>query len=298
MEYRYNYLNNYLKNKFNERTLKICVDGGFTCPNRDGKLSTKGCIFCSEAGSGERLLSNKTIEEQVKETLNYKKDRANKFIVYFQNFTNTYDTLENLKKKYDSALIDNRIVGLAIATRPDCVDEDICKLIKSYSNKYYVWVELGLQTSSDELGKTINRCYNSEIFENALKLLNKYEIDVITHIMIGLPKETEEDIENTLKFVNSHNIQGIKIHSTYVVKNTALEKMYLEKKYEPITFEYYMDKLIYIITHLRKNIVIHRFSGDAPKDLLVAPEWTLHKKKVMNELNNRMEKNNLTQGMY
>lgn len=298
MEYRYNYLNNYLKNKFNERTLKICVDGGFTCPNRDGKLSTKGCIFCSEAGSGERLLSNKTIEEQVKETLNYKKDRANKFIVYFQNFTNTYDTLENLKKKYDSALIDNRIVGLAIATRPDCIDEDICKLIKSYSNKYYVWVELGLQTSSDELGKTINRCYNSEIFENALKLLNKYEIDVITHIMIGLPKETEEDIENTLKFVNSHNIQGIKIHSTYVVKNTALEKMYLEKKYEPITFEYYMDKLIYIITHLRKNIVIHRFSGDAPKDLLVAPEWTLHKKKVMNELNNRMEKNNLTQGMY
>lgn len=298
MEYRYNYLNNYLKNKFNERTLKICVDGGFTCPNRDGKLSTKGCIFCSEAGSGERLLSNKTIEEQVKETLNYKKDRANKFIVYFQNFTNTYDTLENLKKKYDSALIDNRIVGLAIATRPDCIDEDICKLIKSYSNKYYVWVELGLQTSSDELGKTINRCYNSEIFENALKLLNKYEIDVVTHIMIGLPKETEEDIENTLKFVNSHNIQGIKIHSTYVVKNTALEKMYLEKKYEPITFEYYMDKLIYIITHLRKNIVIHRFSGDAPKDLLVAPEWTLHKKKVMNELNNRMEKNNLTQGMY
>ena len=116
--------------------------------------------------------------------------------------------------------------------------------------------------------------------------------------MIGLPKETEEDIENTLKFVNSHNIQGIKIHSTYVVKNTALEKMYLEKKYEPITFEYYMDKLINIITHLRKNIVIHRFSGDAPKDLLVAPEWTLHKKKVMNELNNRMEKNNLTQGMY
>lgn len=298
MEYRYNYLNNYLKNKFNERTLKICVDGGFTCPNRDGKLSTKGCIFCSEAGSGERLLSNKTIEEQVKETLNYKKDRANKFIVYFQNFTNTYDTLENLKKKYDSALIDDRIVGLAIATRPDCIDEDICKLIKSYSNKYYVWVELGLQTSSDELGKTINRCYNSEIFENALKLLNKYEIDVVTHIMIGLPKETEEDIENTLKFVNSHNIQGIKIHSTYVVKNTALEKMYLEKKYEPITFEYYMDKLIYIITHLRKNIVIHRFSGDAPKDLLVAPEWTLHKKKVMNELNNRMEKNNLTQGMY
>ena len=298
MEYRYNYLNNYLKNKFNERTLKICVDGGFTCPNRDGKLSTKGCIFCSEAGSGERLLSNKIIEEQVKETLNYKKDRANKFIVYFQNFTNTYDTLENLKKKYDSALIDDKIVGLAIATRPDCINEDICKLIKSYSNKYYVWVELGFQTSSNMIGKTINRCYDTETFEKALKLLNKYEIDVVTHIMIGLPKETEEDIENTLKFVNSHNIQGIKIHSTYVVKNTALEKMYLEKKYEPITFEYYMDKLINIITHLRKNIVIHRFSGDAPKDLLVAPEWTLHKKKVMNELNNRMEKNNLTQGMY
>lgn len=298
MEYHYNYLNNFLKNKFGERVLKICVDGGFTCPNRDGKLSTKGCIFCSEQGSGERLLSSQSIEMQVKNTLEYKADRANKFIVYFQNFTNTYDTIENLRKKYNEALIDDRIVGLAIATRPDCINQDVVKLLKEYSDRYYVWVELGFQTSNDNTGKTINRCYDTATFEKALQLLNNSNIDVVTHIMVGLPGENDQDYINTLNFINAHNIQGLKIHSTYIVKNTALEKMYLEGRYEPLTFENYMDSLVYIITHLRKDIVIHRFSGDAPRDMLVAPEWTGHKKKVMNELNNRMEKQNLYQGMY
>lgn len=296
MEYRYNYLNNFLKNKFNERTLKICIDGGFTCPNRDGKLSTRGCIFCSEMGSGERLHGELGITKQVLDTIKYKEDRANKFIVYFQNFTNTYDSMDNLKKKYDAALVDDRIVALAIATRPDCIDEGVVKLIKSYSEKYYVWVELGLQTIDNRIGNVINRCYTTEQYEAALKILNDNGIDVVTHFMIGLPGETKEILEDEIKFINKHNIQGIKIHSTYIVKNTALEKMYVNGEYEPITFEYYMDTLIHLITHLKKDIVIHRFSGDAPRDTLVAPEWTGHKKKVMNELNNRMERENLYQG--
>ena len=296
MEYRYNYLNNFLKNKFNERTLKICIDGGFTCPNRDGKLSTRGCIFCSEMGSGERLHGELGITKQVLDTIKYKEDRANKFIVYFQNFTNTYDSVDNLKKKYDAALVDDRIVALAIATRPDCIDEDVVKLIKSYSEKYYVWVELGLQTIDNRIGNVINRCYTTEQYEVALKILNDNGIDVVTHFMIGLPGETKEILEDEIKFINKHSIQGIKIHSTYIVKNTALEKMYVNGEYEPITFEYYMDTLIHLITHLKKDIVIHRFSGDAPRDTLVAPEWTGHKKKVMNELNNRMERENLYQG--
>lgn len=296
MEYRYNYLNNFLKNKFDERTLKICIDGGFTCPNRDGKLSTRGCIFCSEMGSGERLHGELGITKQVLDTIKYKEDRANKFIVYFQNFTNTYDSVDNLKKKYDAALVDDRIVALAIATRPDCIDEDVVKLIKSYSEKYYVWVELGLQTIDNRIGNVINRCYTTEQYEAALKILNDNGIDVVTHFMIGLPGETKEILEDEIKFINKHSIQGIKIHSTYIVKNTALEKMYVNGEYEPITFEYYMDTLIHLITHLKKDIVIHRFSGDAPRDTLVAPEWTGHKKKVMNELNNRMERENLYQG--
>ena len=221
MEYRYNYLNNFLKNKFDERTLKICIDGGFTCPNRDGKLSTRGCIFCSEMGSGERLHGELGITKQVLDTIKYKEDRANKFIVYFQNFTNTYDSVDNLKKKYDAALVDDRIVALAIATRPDCIDEDVVKLIKSYSEKYYVWVELGLQTIDNRIGNVINRCYTTEQYEAALKILNDNGIDVVTHFMIGLPGETKEILEDEIKFINKHSIQGIKIHSTYIVKNVC-----------------------------------------------------------------------------
>ena len=172
---RYNHLNEYYKNKFGERTLKICIDAGFTCPNRDGTLSTSGCIFCSEKGAGELIkYSSQHIENQVKNFLNsYRGMRANKFIVYFQNFTNTYASLENLKEKYDSALVSDKIVGISIATRPDCITEDIAKLIASYSDTYDVSVELGLQTSNDNIGKIINRCYSSLQFTTAVNILRK-----------------------------------------------------------------------------------------------------------------------------
>lgn len=295
---RYRHLNNYLKEKFDERTLKICLDGNFTCPNRDGTCSTGGCIFCSEKGSGDHLNSI-SISKQVENYFaSYRALRANKFIVYFQNFTNTYDTLKNLKQKYDSALIDSRIVGLQIATRPDCINEDICKLLKTYCEKYYVCVELGLQTSNDNIAKLINRGYDSTQFTKAVKLLNKYNIDVVAHIMVGLPNETFEDIENTINFINNHNIQGLKIHSCYIVKNTVLENMYNQGKYFPISFDYYMECLEYILTHISPNIVIHRISGDAPKDLLVAPEWNLHKKWVLNGIDKILNEKDLYQGKF
>lgn len=296
---RYNHLNEYLKNKFGERTLKICVDGGFTCPNRDGKIGIGGCIFCSERGSGDHINSTLNIKKQVEEYFkSYKVERANKFIVYFQNYTNTYDSIENLKKKYDAALIDDRIVGIAIATRPDCINEEIAELIKSYSNKYYVWVELGLQTLNDNIGKIINRGYNTSQFSIAVDILNKYNIDVVAHIMVGLPNETKNDIKNTVKFINNSKIVGIKIHSTYIVKNTILENMYLNGEYTPITLEYYLDCLTYIITHINSNIVIHRISGDAPKDLLIAPDWNRHKKWVLNGFDKILRENDLFQGKY
>ena len=299
MENRYNHFNEFLKNKFGERTLKICIDGGFTCPNRDGKCGVGGCIFCSEKGSGDHINSKLSITDQVKNYFNsYKAKRANKFIAYFQNFTNTYDSTENLKAKYDAALIDERIVALAIATRPDCITEDIVKLIASYSNKYYVWVELGLQTSNDETGIIINRGYNSEDFTSAVELLNKYNIDVVTHIMVGLPGETDEDLKNTVEFINSHNIQGLKVHSCYVIKNTVLADMFYNNQYLPISLEYYLDSVIYVLTHINPNIIIHRISGDAPKDLLIAPEWNIHKKWVLNNVHKIMEEKNLYQGIY
>ena len=296
---RYKHLNKYLKEKFGERTLKICVDGGFTCPNRDGTCGTGGCIFCSEKGSGEHIKTTDSITSQVKNYFSsYKSSRANKFIVYFQNFTNTYDTLENLKEKYDSSLIDDRIVGIEFATRPDCITEEICKLLKSYSDKYYICVELGLQTSNDTTAKIINRGYASEVFTKAVDLLNKYNIDIVTHIMVGLPNESFEDVKNTVNFINNHNIQGIKIHSCYVVKNTKLAEMYTSHEYTPIPFEEYMKNLEYILTHISPDLIIHRISGDAPKDLLIAPDWNLHKKWVLNGIDKIFKEKDLWQGKY
>ena len=298
-EERYNHLNKYLKEKFGERTLKICIDGGFTCPNRDGTISTNGCIFCSEKGSGDLIKYNKNISKQVTDYfLSYRSERANKFIAYFQNFTNTYDSIPNLKSKYNSALIDDRIVGLEIATRPDCINEDICKLLKSYSDKYYVCVELGLQTSNDKTGALINRGYSSNQFTNAVKLLNRYNIDAVAHIMVGLPGESFDDVKSTVDFINNHNIQGIKIHSTYVIKNTVLADMYFNGDYTPITLDYYLNALTFIITHISPDIVIHRISGDAPKDLLIVPEWNLHKKWVLNGFDKILRENDLWQGKY
>lgn len=311
---RYKHLNKYLKEKFGERTLKICIDGGFTCPNRDGTVSTGGCIFCSEKGSGEHLknfskietssntktdLDVFSIEEQIKNHFNsYKAKRANKFIAYFQNFTNTYDSLENLKRKYDSALTDSRIVVLDVATRPDCINEDICKLLASYKNKVAVWVELGLQTANDETGRLINRGYLSSKFTKAVELLNRYNIDIITHIMVGLPNENLDDIKNTINFLNNHNIQGLKIHSTYILGNTKLAQMYENKSYLPITLDYYIKTASYILTHINPNIIIHKISGDAPKDLLLAPNWNSHKKWIMNGIDKYLKENDLYQGMY
>ena len=299
MEERYKHLNKYLKEKFGERTLKICIDGGFTCPNRDGTCGTGGCIFCSEKGSGELIKYDDSISKQVTNYFSsYRSKRANKFIAYFQNFTNTYDTIENLKVKYDAALIDDRIVGLEIATRPDCINEDICKLLKRYTDKYYVCIELGLQTSNDNTGNLINRGYLSEEFTKAVELLNTYNIDVVAHIMIGLPGESFNDLKETINFINKHNIQGIKIHSTYVVKNTVLADMYNKGEYQPISLEDYLEQLTYVITHISPEVVIHRISGDAPKDLLIAPEWNLHKKWVLNGFDKILREQNLWQGKY
>ena len=335
MNRRYNYISEYYKKVFGERTLKICIDGGFTCPNRDGTVGTGGCIFCSEKGSGEliknnELISNnignidfvvKNISNQVNQYLkSYRAERANKFIIYFQNYSNTYDSIENLKRKYDAALIDDRIVGLAIATRPDCINEEIAKLISSYTNQYYVSVELGLQTANDVIGAKINRGYNCDDYKKAITILKQYNIDVVTHIMCGLPYEERKsdidynealnindiksgtyisnDIKTTLDLVNNSNIDGIKIHSTYVVKNTILAEMCEKGEYIPLELDEYFEDLTYIITHLNPNIVIHRICADAPKDILVAPDWNAHKKWVLNGFEKILKEEDLWQGKF
>ncbi len=293
---RYNQFNTWLKNKFGERTLKICIDGGFSCPNRDGTKGCGGCVFCGERGSGENT-KRTDISSQVKNHLNsYKADRANKFIVYFQNFSNTYDKVDVLRKRYDSALIDDRIVALGVATRPDCIDENIAKLLEEYKEKYYVYVELGLQTANERVAQKFNRGYSNEEFVNAVKLLNKHNIDIVTHIMVGLPYEEETDIIDTVNFINDLNIMGVKIHSTYVIKNTKLENLYEEGEYSPISLENYVHNVGNIISRLRPDVVICRITGDAPKDMLIEPKWNAHKKIVLNAINKSLEEKNIYQG--
>lgn len=294
----YNRFNEFLKGKFNQRVLKICIDGGFTCPNRDGSKSFGGCIFCGERGSGENT-NRISIKEQVERYFSsYRSKRANAFIAYFQNFTNTYGTIDELKRKYDEALIDDRIVALSIDTRPDCINEDVCELLNEYQKKYFVYVELGLQTSNEYTHEFINQKINNEDFINAVNLLNKHHIDVVVHIMVGLPNENHEDIIKTVDFLRKINYQGIKIHSTYVIKNTYLEYLLNSNKYQPITLEEYVNELIYILTHIKDDIIIHRLTGDPPKDILVCPEWANHKKRVLIKLEQKMRENNYKQGCF
>lgn len=300
---RYIHLNSYLKDKFGSRTLKVCVDGGFTCPNRDGKVATGGCIFCGAEGAGD-LIKYKTncVEEsivsQIEGFLNsYRGERAEKFIVYFQSFSNTYGSLESLEKKYSLALsTSDKFVGLEVATRPDCIDEGVARLLASYKSKYYVCVELGLQTANDEIGRLINRGYTTEDFERAVAILKKYDIDIVAHIMVGLPTEKVEDIEETINFINRCGVNGVKLHSTYVMKNTRLEKMYLNGEYETITQDYYVDMVAKIISNLNSDIVIHRINADPPKSELVAPLWVARKKIVLNAINKALNDLDIMQG--
>ena len=247
---RYNQFNDFLKEKFGERTLKICIDGGFTCPNRDGKCGFGGCTFCGERGSGENT-KNIDISQQVINHLNsYRGKRANKFIAYFQNFSSTYASVEELKEKYNSALVDKRIVALAIATRPDCISQEVVELLKEYTKQYYVYVELGFQTSNENVAKKFNRGYTNKDFINAVKLLNNANIDVVTHIMVGLPYEEKDDVLNTVNFINKQKIMGVKIHSTYIIKNTKLESLYSAREYKALELSDYVNSVCNIISNL------------------------------------------------
>lgn len=296
---RYVHLNTWLKGKFGQRVLKICVDGGFTCPNRDGKCGVGGCIFCGETGSGNDG-AGQSIKEQIESHLkSYRGERAEKFVVYFQNFSNTYDRLSNLEAKYDEALSSSdKIVGLSVATRPDCVDEEVATLLESYCKKYFVQVELGLQTANDKTGKMINRGYESEVFAKASKILHQHGIDVVAHIMLGLPNETLEDVSRTVEFLNAQDISGIKIHSTYVIKGTRLCEMFERGEYKPLELQEYLDGVIFVLTHLREDVVVHRISGDAPKSELVAPSWNSHKKLVLNGVDRILREKDLWQGQF
>lgn len=296
---RYNSLDNYFKNTFGEKVYKVSLDGGFTCPNRDGTLSTKGCIFCSESGSGDfagsrRLSINEQIEEQLKLIEN--KFPSGKVIAYFQNFTNTYADVEYLRKIYYEALSHPRVIGLAIATRPDCLGENIIELLSEINNKYFLWVELGLQTINEEVAKIINRQYSLKTYEEAAEKLKSRNIKFVTHIIIGLPGEKENDSLDTALFSEKCGTWGIKIHLLHIIKNTKLETLYKKNELKIQKKDEYVKKVVKILQNISYNIVIHRLTGDGNRDTLIAPLWSLNKRDVLNSIEKEMKMENIYQG--
>ena len=292
-------LNDFLKEKFNEKIYKVSLDGGFTCPNRDGKVSRGGCIFCSENGSGDFTATKlKSIHAQIEEQIDLvsKKYKGDKYIAYFQNFTNTYAEVSYLRKIYEEALSHEKIVGLAIATRPDCLGDDVLELLAELNKKTFLWVELGLQTVNDDVAKYFNRAYETGIYKEASEKLNKLNIKFVTHIIIGLPKEEEDDYLKTAIFAQSCGTWGIKLHLMYVVKNTPLEKLYLNGDLKVNTKEEYVEKVINILENISPEIVVHRLTGDGDRETLVAPLWSIKKIDVLNSIHKELKRRNTYQG--
>lgn len=291
--------NKFFKEKFKSKIIKIAVDGGFTCPNRDGTLDFSGCIFCSEKGSGD-FSGNRA--DSITKQFEYMKNKmsnkwsSGKYLIYFQAFTNTYAPIEELKRKYYEAISLKDVVGISIATRPDCINTEIAELLNEINKTKYVLVELGFQTSNEKSVQLINRRYENIVFDNAVKILKSYNIDVISHIIIGIPYENKTDIINSVKYVSDRNINGIKLQLLHVLRNTKLETMYKENPFKIFSLEEYADLIVSCIEIIPKNIVIHRITGDGSKDLLIAPLWSLNKKNVLNTINREFKLRNTYQG--
>lgn len=299
-QHRYYTLDYYLKHTYNKKVFKVALNGDFTCPNRDGTISTKGCIFCSPSGSGDFAGDkNEPLRIQFDTIKNIieKKWKDSYYIAYFQANTNTYKPLPELKKLFEEAIsLNDDIKIISIATRPDCLSLDTLDYLEDLNKRKKVWIELGLQTSNEQTAVFINRGYKLDVFEKAVLNLRKRNIDCIVHIINGLPNETENDMYNTIKYLNKFDIQGIKIHSLFVLKNTILGNMYQEKPFKMLTLEEYVKITCNQLALLNDNIVIHRINGDAPRDALIAPLWSLKKLVVMNEIDKYMKANNLYQG--
>ncbi len=280
--------NDFFKKKFGCKIIKIPVNGGFTCPNRDGSKGTGGCIFCSEKGSGDFLCSADMpikIQFEKMKSIMHKKWKNGKYMIYFQSFTNTYAPVEKLRKLYTNALSFNNVVGLSIGTRPDCINQSVLALLKELSEKTYITVELGLQTSNEKSAFFINRQYKNEEFKKAVKMLNSVGIDVIAHIIFGLPHETKDDMLNSVNYAVDCGIKGIKIQLLHILKNTRLAEIYKNDPFKILTLEEYCELVVSAVSALPENIVVHRITGDGPKKILIEPKWSENKKLVLNTLN-------------
>lgn len=319
MNMRYNSLNQYLRNRFGCKVYKIAINGGFTCPNRDGTIDNRGCIFCSGYGSGdfaedaslsvsEQIERGKlkiagkmpkadngkkypgvhTLAADTRNDLVIEKRQTSKYIAYFQAFTNTYAPVERLRQLYMEAINREDVVVLSVATRPDCLPEEVLELLAEINEIKPVWVELGLQTIHESSAKYIRRGYTLEVYDRAVRELRKRNIEVITHVILGLPGETKEDMLESVRYVGKSGVQGIKLQLLHVIRGTDLAKDYEKGFFECMTLDEYTDLIRDCIAVLPKDMVIHRMTGDGAKKTLLAPLWSADKKRVLNELNRKI----------
>lgn len=280
--------NKYLKDKFGQKVYKISLDGGFTCPNRDGKIDTRGCIFCSKGGSGDFAQNRDlSITEQIESGKKRveKKIKSGKYIAYFQAFTNTYAPVEILRAKYSEAINHPDIVALSIATRPDCLGDDVIELLDEMNKIKPVFVELGLQTIHSDSAKYIRRGYSLEVYNEAVKNLKNIGVNIVVHIILGLPNESEEDMLESVKYVCQSQIDGIKLQLLHIIAGTDLAKDYEKGLFKTLEFDEYVELIAKCVAIIPKNIVIHRLTGDGAKKDLIAPLWSVDKKKVLNAIN-------------
>ena len=297
---RYHTLDYFYKTKFNSKVFKVSLNAGFNCPNLDGTLSNKGCIYCSNSGSGEFAGNvNDDLVTQfnnVKDMISHKWPNS-KYIAYFQAHTNTYAPVTTLKEKYESVLNLNNVIGLSIATRPDAISDDCLDYLEELNKRTFLTVELGLQTIHEKTSILINRCHTLECFKNCVNKLRKRNINVVVHIINGLPYETKEMMIGTVKYLNNLDIQGVKIHMLHIIKGTNLEKLYKETNFHVLTKDEYVDIVCDQLEYLREEIVINRITGDPKIDDLVEPFWLVKKFDVLNSIDKEMVRRNSYQGI-
>lgn len=300
-------LNAYCKNTYGEKLSKIALNAGFTCPNRDGTLDRRGCIFCSGAGSGDfsmSLTSNQSMAHIIHSYLEQMtcQHPGNRYIGYFQAYTNTYASVDELMQKYTAVLDFPKIAGISIATRPDCLPPEVLQLFQDLKQRYpdkFIWVELGLQTIHEKTASFIRRGYPLSCFEDAVTALHRLQIPVITHVILGLPGETASMQLQTISYLDTQPIWGIKLQLLHILKDTDLGLLYENEPYRYHSYETledYVSMVILCLEHLRPDIVVHRLTGDAPKELLLSPMWSLDKRKVLNTLHHEMKIHETYQG--
>ena len=295
----YHSLDYMLRERFGEKVYKVTLNGGMSCPNRDGKIGRRGCIFCSEGGSGDfaadaSLSVTEKINSQI--AILSAKRPIHRYIAYFQAYTNTYAPVEYLQKIFTEAISHPKVIALSIGTRPDCLDDKVIALLSELNRMKPVWIELGLQTIHEDTARYIRRGYSLSCFEDALSRLRAAGLEVIVHTILGLPGETHDDILETIKYLNATDIQGIKLQLLHVLSGTDLAADYQVGKFEVLGRDAYIDLVIDCLEHLRPSIIIHRVTGDGPKELLIAPQWASRKREVLNLLHHRMKEMGSFQG--